>query len=507
MTKSRRSYSFVCLRILVSTSCLVSFSYPVHAQDAFGSGYQVYPTEGDYFYTYTGATGTQQVDLRDPAVLRQMPTLQGSTNGVLVPKLQGVPGGSCESIVEGENSAIDARVGDRMPRDQYDKLVTMPDPRDMLGASICDLTVRDMAGEEEPAPANLPPMPRAISLPVGVSADTVHIPRGEEFGASVINFTNWNLGSTAYSVRRRVAASGTPSVDGSDDIYIDKDLMEHIMDVGSKCGANDDYTTRIAALGLKYSHPECRTVVAPDFLIDVQSKLDPPEIQELKRTLSFREHVAAIPASTLNPAQRASLAAKLEGEHKLFDALVERLSVVDANSDGPSRYYLARLYCQINENKLAYETLKEALEGNWKKSERPILQKTYNLIGNILLTASRKAERLGHHDLSLLRLRNASVALRRAIVLDPNDENAVDGLLKIAKQAIVANPGFDNYLLLGSAQMLFGDREKAELSYSQCAQLSPNDPRLRLAKVYKKQLKPNSELARKAAAIQIEVVH
>ena len=486
MSKSRRSYSFVCFRILLSTSCLVSFSSQGQAQDSFSSGSgSVYPADN------TGATGYQESDSPDVfSQSPQKPALPGSTEG---------------SRAEGQTSGITSRVGDRMPRDQYDKLVTMPDPRLMLGASLCDLTVRDLAGDEEPTPASFPPMPRAISLPAGLNASTVHIIANEEFGVPAADFSKWNLGSSAYAVRRRVLATGTPSVDGYDDVYIDKELMERIMDVGAKCGDNSDYDTRIAALGLKYGHPECRSYVAPDFLIDIQSKLDPPEIQELKRTLSFREHVAAIPASTDNPAQRARLATQLEGEHKLFDALVERLSVVDANNDGTSRYYLARLFCQINERKLAYETLKEALQGNWKKSERPILQKTYNLIGNILLTASRNAERKGNHGLCLVRLRNASIAFRRAIILDPSDENSLDGLLKAAKQGIVDTPDFDNYLLLGSAQMLFGDTEKAELSYAQCAQLSPSDPRLRLARAYKKQVKPKSESARKAAIGQLPV--
>ncbi len=475
MTQSGRSLfrSSIWFKVFILSAFSLSLVPDVAAQDSFASSQDDTRASSQDDTRYNSSAP----DAGDVFIYQGAPpVLQGMTNG-----------------------AFKAVNGDRMPRDQYDKLVSMPDPRVLLGASLCDLTMRDLAAEEEIAPANFPPMPNALVLPANFNVANVHLPVGEEFGAPVGNFARWNLGSTAYVVRRRV--SGTPvPIDGDDDIYIEKDLMERILDVGAKCGANVDYGNRVSALGLKYAHPECRDVVAPDYLIEVQSTLDRPEIAELKRTLSFRENVAREPASSLNPAQRAELAAKYESENRPFDALEERLCVVDANNDGTSRYYLARLYFSINERKLAYETLKEALESNWKKSERPVLQASYNLFGNILLMASRSAERNGLHDLSLLRLRNASVAFRRAVILNPSDENAVDGLLKVAKQAIAANPCFDNYLLLGSAQMLFGDIEKAELSYAQCALLSANDPRLKQARQFKKQLKNKPVLPLHASA-------
>lgn len=442
-------------RLALSVSMLSLLAYlpiaalPCQAQDAFGSGPGGGGTTEDTFTSYTlGSQGYYQ-----------MPTLQGETNGTI-------------TLLDAEANGLN-----RLPRDEYDKLVTLAAPRVLLGAALTDMTTREIAAEENVAPPIFPPMPRSISLPADISAGNCHYPRGEEYGGTKVGEDGWNLGSTAYATRRAVLSGAAPVVSATDDVYIDQPLLDRIMHVNELCANNADYPCRLSALGLQMMHefkiPEMSFPLPTDF--DVQ-------IRELKKTLTFRENIAKKPASSANAAARAKEASNLEKQGKLFAALVERLRVVEMADDGPSRLQLAKLYGKIGEKKLAYETIKEALEANWSSKDRNLMGQAHGLAGAILLDASRNASRNNYRDLSLLRLKIASIECKKALIINPNNQQAQQDMLKIAKLAVASDPSFDNNLYLAGACLLSGDIERAQFAYDQCAEINAGDPRLKQAR-------------------------
>lgn len=446
----RPSLSVPIISCLFLSSFWVSLNTAALAQDAFGSG----PGGGvDGFYSGDYAYGTQT-----SVTGVNSPTLEGETNGTIAPY-------NLEGLI-------------RLPRDEYDKLVTLPAPRILLGAALTDLTTREIAAEEEVAPPDFPPLPRSISLPAGVTNQACHYPSREEFAVPGGLSDGWNMGGTAYSDRRAVLAGAAPVVSGTTDLFIEQSLLDYIMKVGEMCGNNEDYNCRLGALGLKMMYQ----YKLPELAFPMSGNEMDLEIRELKRALRFRENIAKIPAVTASCAARAKNAERLENCGKPFEALVERLRIVEISDDGPSRYYLARLYRRIGEKKLAFETLKEALEAKWKPRDRAILGQAHSLVGAILLDASHSASRINNRELHLLRLRNASIAFRRALIIDPQDAQAQDGLLRVAKEAVAADPSFDNYLCLAGANLLAGNTERAQIAYDECAEINAGDPRLRQAR-------------------------
>lgn len=216
------------------------------------------------------------------------------------------------------------------------------------------------------------------------------------------------------------------------------------------------------------------------------------EVVLLKRVLRFKESIASIKASDAPASKREMLAARLEKEGKLYDALVERLRVEEMQDNGVSRYHLAMLYRRLGEKKLAFEKLKEAVEATWAKTDRALLTRANVALGDSLLEASTAALRQGAEPLSLARLRNASAAYRRACVLCPRDKAAVSGLLRCCKQAAAIHPCFDNSLMLAGAYCLAGDFGRAQGLYDDCAETNANDPRLRQARLVVQQCQRRS---------------
>ncbi|MBK9201256.1 MAG: hypothetical protein IPL73_02185 [Candidatus Obscuribacter sp.] len=197
----------------------------------------------------------------------------------------------------------------------------------------------------------------------------------------------------------------------------------------------------------------------------------------------FKEAISAVKTSSATPMQRQKLAEKLEAQGKWYDALVERLRVVDMLDDGPSRFYLARVYQNIGEHKLAFETLRDAVSKDWSADEKPLLKECHLLMGESLFTSAREARKEGRADINMLRLRNASVSFRRAATMDPSDHRGANGLLKVAKEACAIDASFDNNLMLGGAYVLLGDLERAKMAYDECQAIAPDDVRLKHARL------------------------
>lgn len=462
-SRAARSLSGALLSAALLSASLSLSASPCLAQDAFGCGPGGGPVDtfstGGYGYPVTTVEGENYGDSFTSGEYPTAPTLQGETNGTI------------------EMQDEEDRGMARLPRPEYEKLVTLPAPRVLLGAATGDLTTREIAAEEEVAPPIFPPMPKAITLPPSVHPGQSYIPKVEEFGYAQINDGGWNLGSTAYATRRGLVNGKPMDISVMEDVYIDKALLARIMDVNELCSNNEDYLCRLSALGLQMLHQ----FSIPELTFATPTDSD-PEIRELKRTLTFRENIAKKPASKANAATRAKEATSLEKQGKLFAALVERLRVVEMLNDGPSRYHLAKLYGKLGERKLAFETLREALEANWASKDRMLLGQAHGLAGAMLLDASRSASRNNHSELSLLRLKIASIECRKALIINPRDQQAQQDLLKIAKIAVTNDNSFDNNLCLAGAYMLSGEVERAQVAYDQCAEISANDPRLKQAR-------------------------
>lgn len=469
-----RSLSGVLLSAaLVSASLSLSAS-PCLAQDAFGWGpgdgaVDTFST-GGYGYPATTVEGENYGDsfsspgdsFTSGCSLQPLP---------LAPTLHGMTWGRVDPLDLESQGMV------RLPRKEYENLVTLPSPRSLLGASSSDLTTREVAGEDEVAPPIFPPMPKSITLPSYVSPQKSYIVQSDEFSYSGMREAGWNLGSTAHMVRHGFVDGKPVDISVMQDVIIDKALLERIMSVNELCSNNEDYQCRVGALGMQMLHefsiPELK------FAFTDESN---GEIRELKRTLAFRESIAKIPASNLSASARSNLAASLEKRNKPYVALVERLRVVEMANDGPSRYYLAKLYGKIGEKKLAFETLREAVESSWGPKDRALLGQTHALLGAMLLDASRNASRSNHPELALLRLKIASIECKKALIINPNNQQAQQDMLKIAKQAVTSEPSFDNNLYLAGAYLLNGDLDRAQYSYDQCAEISAGDPRLKQAR-------------------------
>ncbi|HMW88783.1 MAG TPA: hypothetical protein PKN86_15950 [Candidatus Obscuribacter sp.] len=447
---------------------VLAFPPSMQAQDAFGSGpsagmENVVEFEVADYGDYTVVTG------RNGGLPGEPPLLEGCTNG---------------TIAEQDDTV-------HLPRDEYKKLVVMPDGREMLGLSLCDLTCREVAAEEELPPADFPIMPRTIALPPGMKMSGLPRPAGDEYAFWPRSCYGWNLGEYVDRGREHALAGVSVPVSGSDDVVITRKLLDEIMRVNELAAGNPDYSCRIAALGLKYfSH--CRVKESQEIARDQLDLESNREVVLLKRVLRFKESIARIKASDAPASKREMLAARLEKEGKLYDALVERLRVEEMQDNGVARYHLAMLYRRLGERKLAFEKLKEAVESTWAQTDRALLTRANVALGDSLMDASTAALRQGAEPLSLARLRNASAAYRRACVLSPRDQAAVTGLLRCCKQAAAIHPCFDNSLMLAGAYCLSGDFGRAQGLYDACAEINADDPRLRKARLVAQQCQRRS---------------
>lgn len=465
-----------CFVVFASTLSILSIANAARAQDAFGSG----PGGGDRFRTSTFGSRTRVGDhtvvqgVNSELVdgfycfdgeassdslddLGQAPTLQGYTTGTIAPAGPLLPGQSLQSDSYGENSSTDLV---RIPRAEFKKLVEMPDGLDLLGLSLCDQTCLEIAAQEPNSPESML-TPRAVVLSQA-SAGARSSYSGNNFQMWPESLCGWNLGSYVDPERRAPGEGAV--VDGRLDKFIEPSLLAEVMRVGELCGSNPDYYPRLAAYGLKYRrHFRQRSPreVALDASDAVSSKGD-SEIALLKRVLRVKTDLAAIKPRSEDPARRMLSAEKFESEGNLYEALVDRLRLEEMQDDAVSRYRVAVLYRALGEHKLAYEKVKEALECQFKPSEKSLQCKANLLAGDILMEAVKEADRHGSLAISQARLRNATAAYRRACLLCPFDTAVGARLLKAARLAEAMESNVENKLMLVGAYRYAGDSESAQ---------------------------------------------
>lgn len=166
------------------------------------------------------------------------------------------------------------------------------------------------------------------------------------------------------------------------------------------------------------------------------------------------------------------------------EAIVEYRRCVKMLDNGPSHAKLGRVLLKqgtrVPDKMIeGYEELRTAITKDWKlPDETNDLASCHRELGDILKDAAATAKTLGHMQTYMQRLLNADIEYRRAVTLNPNDTNAIKGLIEVSREAVAVAPSFDNLLTLGGAYQLAGDFERAKACYEQCWKLKPNDATL-----------------------------
>lgn len=179
---------------------------------------------------------------------------------------------------------------------------------------------------------------------------------------------------------------------------------------------------------------------------------------------------------------RAALAdeADIAGNYPV--AIVEYRKCVKMTDNGISRFRLARVLYKQGKVVEAYEELRTAINKDWSQQEQNELSNCHTLMGDILWDVTLKAKEQGRGPLYLKRLSNVGVCYRRAATINPNNADAIRGLINATKEAIAIQDSFDNNLTLAGAYSLAGDFERAKACYNKCWQLQPNNPALHKAR-------------------------
>lgn len=161
-------------------------------------------------------------------------------------------------------------------------------------------------------------------------------------------------------------------------------------------------------------------------------------------------------------------------------AVVERLKCVGISPSGKNFYLLGKAYEKAKCDLETYNALKDAVkEGtDLDKSE---LAECHLRLARILTEAANRAADRNCRELNLLRLRNASVEYRRAVSFDPQNTQAIDEFIKVARELESATPAFDNNLMLGSAYLLRWDFDHAKQCYDELAEEFANHPKVNKA--------------------------
>jgi len=437
---------------------LISSSLPLRAlgQDAFYS-------LGD---SSTDPPPFQSLSEGDSFASGSAPQLQGTTSGVMVE--------SPEDKQETENIATLTGQGVRIQGDEFRRATRLPSSRLLLGLSICDLSYRPIVCDEVKAAADMPPLPKQITL-----ART--IAEGQITSESVPGSSFEMATQKPQTVLSMLFSSSKSPLPVPEEVVVSADAVEEMSNANYAAACNPDFGSRFAAYCMELEHTgkvASYLKGAVEGLREAEFKI--PAAYHVMARLKMA--IAQIEASKASAAERAALASKLEREGKVYEALVERLRCVDLLDDGLSRLELAKLYLRIKEPKLGFETLRDAAQKTWPKNQAAKLAEVHYLMGTYISALSKEALKNGNMNLSLVRLQLASACFRRTVCLDRSNSDAVMCLVQVAKQGTTMDDSFDNQLMLGGAYYLAGDLERAKSAYDECQVKNRDDRRLKQAR-------------------------
>ncbi len=180
---------------------------------------------------------------------------------------------------------------------------------------------------------------------------------------------------------------------------------------------------------------------------------------------------------------RSGIADENDASGNYVVAIVEYRKCVKMRDDGLSRFRLARVLYKQGKVVESYEELRTAINKEWKPTEQNELSNCHCLMGDILWEVTLKAKEQGRGPLYMKRLFNVGVCYRRAATINPNNADAIRGLINASKEAIAITDSFDNTLMIAGAYTLGADFERAKQHFNKCWQLGPNNPALHKARI------------------------
>lgn len=182
-------------------------------------------------------------------------------------------------------------------------------------------------------------------------------------------------------------------------------------------------------------------------------------------------------------AYRKSLAESANQAGDFEVAIVEYRKSLQLHDDGPTRMDLARCLLRTGLVVDAFKEFSTASIKSWPADQatQKSLSDCNRYIGDILGEYAQVAKDEENDVLYRIRLKNAGIAYRKALTVNPYNTNAVIGLIDVSQKAIALNPSFDNHLTLAGAYQLQGDFDRAKMELSECKKLSPNSTDLSAA--------------------------
>lgn len=167
---------------------------------------------------------------------------------------------------------------------------------------------------------------------------------------------------------------------------------------------------------------------------------------------------------------RRQVATDMEVSGHFEDAIVEYRKIIKMEDSGKSHADLGYVFLKADKVVDGYQELRNAVQKNWttSKEDRIALAAVHLKLADILKDFAYKARDRGAGTLGMRRLLNAAQEYRRAVTLNKDNADAVQGLIECSREACALRPTFDNYLMLGGAYLLAGDFAHAKIAYEMC---------------------------------------
>lgn len=177
-------------------------------------------------------------------------------------------------------------------------------------------------------------------------------------------------------------------------------------------------------------------------------------------------------------------------------AIVEYRKCLKMSGSPAMRAALGRCLLKAGKPVDGFKELRSAVgDSNWANDQRNELAACHRQLGDILKEFAMKAKDQGKGTKGMQRLANAAIEYRRAVMLNPSDASAIQGLIEVAQHAVSIRPSFDNHLLLGGAYLLGGKFPQAQQEYKECFKLGPTRSELGAARIAYHQAVARSPIA------------
>jgi TonB family protein len=158
-------------------------------------------------------------------------------------------------------------------------------------------------------------------------------------------------------------------------------------------------------------------------------------------------------------------------------ALIELREFCKLQDDGPANALVGM--CLLDDASKAADGVKHlqaSLNKAWPKDTESLQACVHVALAKLLQFEAEFAKDKNDRSKILSALTKQSSEYRLAACLDPNNTEALQGLLDVAKEAVRYNNNSTNNLMLGGAFLLKGNKEEAKKCYTLAVTQSPKDP-------------------------------